>query len=152
MRAEQRRRLILEHVATIPESPRWRLHPLIENVILPFDLLDPETGKWYRIHFGLTDYNVEPPRLSVRHPVTGAPTHDVQYWPPQLAEQATHPVTGKAFCCVLGLADYHSHPLHADRPWEVHRNTRTLDTIMADLADRLTPGKVPKVTRVARPL
>jgi len=33
-----------------------------------------------------------------------------------------HPITGKPFVCLQGVAEYHNHPSHLDDSWDRYRN------------------------------
>ena len=165
--------LIRSQISTIPESRRWKIGDLQEDTVLPFQLFDAVSNKWYKFHFGLDHYNTAPPNLTVRHPTTNAPTTDLQFWPPTLAAPsvlfentpttngqrrvlgrvkgaARHPEHNGPFVCLPGLKDFHSHPKHIDQPWAAYRNTLTLDKILSDLADMLD-AKFPQVKELAPP-
>jgi hypothetical protein len=151
VRPSHQPQLIAAQIAAIPASPYWKIGQLVEDIVLPFELQDPRTGRWYKMHLGLDNYNLEPPRLTVRHPDTGLATWNLAFWPPRMAEQAAHPITRRPFCCVLGLQDYHTHPRHQDHPWDAFRNVRGLDAIIADIAVLLGQNR-PEVHNAPLPM
>jgi hypothetical protein len=84
------------------------------------------------IEFDYTNYDLEPPSLTIIDPFTGAP--GLPYLPVLHVDREAqavqplvpgpHPDTGLPFLCIPGTWEFHSHMEHTNEPWlgELRRN------------------------------
>lgn len=82
------------------------------------------------------NYDAAPLSLSVadadRRPV------DASRWPPGLCH-SIHPVTGRPFACLQGLAEYFSHPSHGGDSWDRYRNQIRLVDLVEHILRKVPP-------------
>jgi hypothetical protein len=77
-----------------------------------------------------------PPEFDLRHR-NGDPLAE---WPKGTTNGGIargHPFYGRPFFCRPGTREYHSHPVHADDPWDKYREGTTLAGIVMGLLDDL---------------
>jgi hypothetical protein len=127
------------------DETRWR-DVRLAGTDLYFTLHDPWTKKDYGGHLDLRDHDMEPPKFRIVHPRTGKPLPRRE-WPPRVAgrsftHETLHPKTGKPWCCVEGLWEFHAHYHHQHTPWDGIRNRYEIYNIIENLAAALY-GKHP---------
>jgi hypothetical protein len=66
------------------------------------------------------EFDAQPPSVAMLDPDTGEEL-PIGRWTPGVPH-SVHPVTGKPFVCIQGIAEYHSHPSHLDDSWDRYRN------------------------------
>ena len=64
---------------------------------------------------------------------------DATRWPPGL-NHSTHPVTGRPFACLQGLAEYFSHPSHRGDDWDRYRYQIRLVHLVEHILRKVPPA------------
>jgi hypothetical protein len=65
-------------------------------------------------------------------------THEslpMDQWTPGVPH-SLHPVTGRPFVCLQGIAEYHSHPSHVADSWDRYRTTYRLPQLVRRLLEK----------------
>jgi hypothetical protein len=70
--------------------------------------------------FGCAYFDAQPPSVAMVDPGTGVEL-PLERWTPGIPH-GLHPVTGKPFVCIQGVAEYHSHPSHLGDSWDRYRH------------------------------
>jgi hypothetical protein len=90
-----------------------------------------------------SNWDGTPPEFDLRLP-NGAPLPE---WPKGTTNGGIargHPHYTRPFICRPGTREFHSHPVHADDPWDMHREGMTLSGItlgiLEDLSNRWVMG------------
>jgi hypothetical protein len=79
-------------------------------------------------------FDAQPPSVAMLDPDSGAEL-PMEGWIPGVPH-SVHPVTGKPFVCLQGVAEYHLHPSHLDDPWDRYRNRYRLPETIRRLLDK----------------
>jgi hypothetical protein len=98
------------------------------------DLGKPPTQRELILRMDLTDYDGQPPTAELLLP--DRTTLPAAEWPKAVGNQGIvreHPDYGRPFFCRRGLREYHSHPQHADDPWDRHREGLSLAALVIEL-------------------
>lgn len=83
------------------------------------------------------DWDGQPPEIDLLETDGSA----VQVWPLDSGGQGivhNHPDYSRPFFCRPGTREYHSHPAHADDPWDKHREGMTLPGLVINILNDLT--------------
>jgi hypothetical protein len=64
-------------------------------------------------------FDAQPPSVAMVDPDTGQDL-PIERWTPGVPH-SIHPITGRPFVCIQGVAEYHSHPSHLDDSWDRYR-------------------------------
>lgn len=106
---------------------------------LRFTLTEASTRKKFRIRLDLAEYDLQPPRVAIVHPVTGLEVSR-RYWPQQsnFTERTNHHDTDKPWCCTVGTREFHDHFHHKHVSWDSRRNYMDLEAILCNLADNIS--------------
>lgn len=67
-----------------------------------------------------SQFDAEPPSVAM---VDQQTLEDLppERWTPGVCH-GVHPVTGRGFVCIQGVAEYHTHPSHLEDSWDRYRN------------------------------
>jgi Predicted metal binding domain len=124
------------------------------DVLLPTDLLGPlgnpfgqqfqgvdlatKVERQLLLVVGCENLDGDPPTAELWLPDrTPLPAEE---WPAALMREGVingHPDYDRPFFCRQGLREYHSHPQHEDEPWDKHRESLPMHTVVLGLLDDL---------------
>jgi hypothetical protein len=83
---------------------------------------------------GCAQFDAQPPSVAMVDPDTGQDL-PIERWTPGVPH-SIHPITGRPFVCIQGVAEYHSHPSHLDDSWDRYRNRYRLAQTIRRLLDK----------------
>jgi hypothetical protein len=100
--------------------------------------LSQTTRRELILHSNCGRYDFDPPTAELLLPDrTPLPR---ELWPQDLSRGGLvdgHRDFDRPFFCRAGLREYHTHPQHADNPWDIHRESLRLHRIVLALLDDL---------------
>lgn len=79
-------------------------------------------------------FDAQPPSVAMVDPDSGQDL-PMERWTPGVPH-SIHPVTGRPFVCLQGVAEYHSHPSHLDDSWDRYRTRYRLAQTIRRLLDK----------------
>lgn len=93
----------------------WVFHKLEYPTI---DCEFHEIGKTtLRLQLQCDNWNEQPPSIALLAP-DGSPLTSLPSNPTGVFNFSAHPSTGRAFVCMLGSREYHTHPSHVTDSWD----------------------------------
>jgi hypothetical protein len=102
----------------LAQSRGWTLHELV------FPVIDCEfsfSGRTpLRLYWDLTDWDDEPPSISLRSS-SGELLTQLPQNLPGVFNNSAHPIKGSPFICMAGSREFHTHHSHLNEPWEQYR-------------------------------
>lgn len=88
------------------------------NIMIGFD--KGRDGRAGAFRLGCAYFDAQPPSVAMVDPTTALDL-PLERWTPGVPH-GLHPVTGKPFVCIQGVAEYHIHPSHLGDSWDRYRN------------------------------
>jgi hypothetical protein len=95
-------------------------------------------GRPGAFRLGCTEFDAQPPSVAMVNPDTGQDL-PIERWTSGVPH-SIHPVTGRPFVCLQGVAEYHSHPSQLDDYWDRYRTRYRLAQTIRRLLEKAGVG------------